>query len=131
MRELKPNEPLVAPLADWIEDHLDHDIALREIAARSAYSVWHMQGIFRATTGMAIGHYIHERKLTEAVHRLRCSDERILDIAVSYGFNSQSQFTTLFKKYFGVTPQACRNDPYLSLRLTPPLRNRFAAEPPR
>lgn len=55
MRELKPNEPLVAALADWIEDHLDRDIALPEIAARSGYSVWHMQGIFRATTGMAIG----------------------------------------------------------------------------
>ncbi|MEN3259294.1 AraC family transcriptional regulator [Sodalis endosymbiont of Spalangia cameroni] len=121
MRELKPNEPLVAALADWIEDHLDRDIALPEIAARSGYSVWHMQGIFRATTGMAIGRYIRERKLTEAVLRLRNSDERILDIAVSYGFNSQSQFTTLFKKYFGVTPQACRNDPALPLRLTPPL----------
>ena len=88
MRELKPNEPLVAALADWIEDHLDRDIALPEIAIRSGYSVWHMQGIFRATTGMAIGRYIRKRKLTEAVHRLRHSDERILDIAVSYGFNS-------------------------------------------
>lgn len=122
MRELKPNEPLAAALAQWIEDHLDRDIALPELAARSGYSVWHMQGVFRATTGIAIGRYIRERKLTEAVHRLRNSDNRIIDIALDYGFNSQSQFTTLFKKYFGITPQACRNDPSLALPLTPPLR---------
>lgn len=121
MRELKPNEPLVAALACWIEDHLDRDIALPELAARSGYSVWHMQGIFRATTGFAIGRYIRERKLTEAVHRLRNSDNRIMDIALDYGFNSQSQFTTLFKKYFGITPQVCRNDCSIILPLTLPL----------
>ncbi|NDL62649.1 helix-turn-helix domain-containing protein [Acerihabitans arboris] len=122
MRELKPNEPLVAALAQWIEDHLDRDIALPELAARSGYSVWHMQGVFRATTGIAVGRYIRERKLTEAVHRLRNSDNKIIDIALDYGFNSQSQFTTLFKKYFGITPQACRNDRSIILPLTPPLR---------
>lgn len=124
MRELKPNEPLAAALADWIEDHLDRDIALPELAERSGYSVWHMQSVFRATTGIAVGRYIRERKLTEAVQRLRKTDHRIIDIALDYGFNSQSQFTTLFKKYFGITPQMCRNDPSLPLRLTSPLRYR-------
>jgi AraC-like DNA-binding protein len=122
MREIKPNEPLVAALAVWIEDHLDRDIALPELADRSGYSVWHMQSVFRATTGIAVGRYIRERKLTEAVYRLRNTDHRIIDIALDYGFNSQSQFTTLFKKYFGITPQMCRNEPLLNLRLTPPLR---------
>ncbi|TKI08321.1 helix-turn-helix domain-containing protein [Martelella alba] len=121
MREIKPNEPLAAALASWIEDHLDRDIALPELAARSGYSVWYMQSVFRATTGIAAGRYIRERKLTEAVYRLRNTDHRILDIALDYGFSSQSQFTTLFKKYFGVTPQMCRNDASLVLRLTPPL----------
>jgi AraC-like DNA-binding protein len=122
MREIKPNEPLVAALAVWIEDHLDRDIALPELADRSGYSVWHMQSVFRATTGIAVGRYIRERKLTEAVYRLRNTDHKIIDIALDYGFNSQSQFTTLFKKYFGITPQMCRNEPLLNLRLTPPLR---------
>jgi AraC-like DNA-binding protein len=122
MREIKPNEPLVAALAVWIEDHLDRDIALPELADRSGYSVWHMQSVFRATTGIAVGRYIRERKLTEAVYRLRNTEHRIIDIALDYGFNSQSQFTTLFKKYFGITPQMCRNEPLLNLRLTPPLR---------
>ncbi|TCW00069.1 helix-turn-helix domain-containing protein [Biostraticola tofi] len=120
MRDIKPNEPLVAALIDWIEDHLNRDIALPAVAARSGYSVWHMQTVFRATTGIAIGRYIRQRKLTEAVHRLRSSDERIIDIAIEYGFNSQSQFTTLFKKYFGITPQQCRNHPGQVLMLTPP-----------
>ncbi|WP_058911212.1 helix-turn-helix domain-containing protein [Entomohabitans teleogrylli] len=121
MTDQTPHEHLVIALAEWIEDHLDSGIALPELAAVSGFSVWYMQTIFRTTTGIAIGRYIRERKLTEAVKRLRTTDQRILDIAVDYGFNSQSQFATLFRKYFGITPQACRQNPHLALPLTPPL----------
>jgi AraC-like DNA-binding protein len=122
MTLLNSHQALVVSLCEWIENHLGSGIALPELAAISGFSVWYMQTVFRATTGMAIGRYIRERKLTEAVYRLRQTDNRVLDIAVEFGFNSQSQFTTLFKKYFGITPQACRQNPHLALRLTPPLR---------
>ncbi|WP_435953054.1 helix-turn-helix domain-containing protein [Dryocola sp. BD626] len=121
MTIINSHQALVTSLCEWIENHLGSGIALPELAAISGFSVWYMQNVFRATTGIAIGRYIRERKLTEAVHRLRETDLRVLDIAVEFGFNSQSQFTTLFKKYFGITPQACRLNPQLPLRLTPPL----------
>lgn len=111
-------QQFVIALCEWIENHLQRDIALAELAQRSGYSVWHMQTLFRANTGMAIGRYIRERKLTKAVHRLRESNDRILDIALDFGFNSQSQFSTLFKKYYGITPQTCRNQPDIPLKLT-------------
>lgn len=121
MTVLNSHQALVVSLCEWIESHLDCGIALPELAAISGFSVWYMQNVFRAVTGIAIGRYIRERKLTEAVHRLRDTEHRILDIAVEFGFNSQSQFTTLFKKYFGITPQTCRQSPHLALRLTGPL----------
>ncbi|MCT4702161.1 AraC family transcriptional regulator [Enterobacteriaceae bacterium H20N1] len=121
MTVLNSHQALVISLCEWIEDHLGCGIALPELALISGFSVWYMQSVFRATTGIAIGRYIRERKLTEAVYRLRETDLRVLDIAVEFGFNSQSQFTTLFKKYYGITPQACRQNPHLKLRLTPPL----------
>ncbi|WP_202300908.1 helix-turn-helix domain-containing protein [Dryocola clanedunensis] len=121
MATLNAHQALVLSLCEWIEKHLDCGIALPELAALSGFSVWYMQSVFRATTGIAIGRYIRERKLTEAVYKLRETELRILDIAVEFGFNSQSQFTTLFKKYYGITPQACRQNPNLVLRLTPPL----------
>lgn len=121
MATLNPHQALVISLCEWIEKHLDCGIALPELAAISGFSVWYMQSVFRATTGIAIGRYIRERKLTEAVYKLRETNLRVLDIAMEFGFSSQSQFTTLFKKYYGITPQACRQDPHLKLRLTPPL----------
>lgn len=121
MTVLTAHQALVVSLCEWIETHLGNGIALPELAAISGFSVWYMQNVFRTMTGVAIGRYIRERKLTEAVHRLRETECRILDIAFEFGFNSQSQFTTLFKKYFGITPQACRQNPRLILRLTPPL----------
>lgn len=121
MTALTSHQALVVALCDWIEDHLGSGIALPELAAISGFSVWYMQNVFRATTGIAVGRYIRERKLTEAVRRLRETDHRVLDIALDVGFSTQSQFTTLFKKYFGITPQMCRQNPDISLPLTPPL----------
>ncbi|BDH45338.1 AraC family transcriptional regulator [Salmonella enterica subsp. enterica serovar Choleraesuis] len=114
------HQALVDALCIWIEQHLEDGIALPELAAISGFSVWHMQTIFRETTGMAVGRYIRERKLTQAVHQLRTTDRRIIDIALGLGFNSQSQFSTLFKKYFAITPLQCRQNPELPLPLTPP-----------
>lgn len=121
MTTLTSHQALVIALCDWIENHLDSGIALPELAAISGFSVWYMQNVFRATTGIAVGRYIRERKLTEAVHRLRTTEQRVLDIALDFGFSSQSQFTTLFKKYFGITPQMCRQDCGIILPLTAPL----------
>lgn len=121
MTTLTSHQALVIALCDWIEEHLGFGIALPELAAISGFSVWYMQNVFRATTGIAVGRYIRERKLTEAVYRLRNTDRRVLDIALDFGFSSQSHFTTLFKKYFGITPQMCRQDHGIILPLTPPL----------
>ena len=78
MTQNERNIALVCALSEWIEQHLGRDIYLDELARYSGYSLWHMQKIFRETTGMSLGRYIRERKLSGAAKRLRHTE------AVSY-----------------------------------------------
>ncbi len=62
---------IIHDLLDWIETHLDQPLLLDNVAAKSGYSKWHLQRMFRSTTGHALGSYIRERRLSQAAQALR------------------------------------------------------------
>lgn len=89
---------------DYIEEHLDQTISLGELADLAGYSKYHFDRLFRYTVGEPLIEYVRKRKLTEASIKLLQTNLRQLDIAMSYGFQSQQSFTMAFKKHFQVTP---------------------------
>ncbi|EJL89967.1 helix-turn-helix domain-containing protein [Pantoea sp. BIGb0393] len=98
----------IRSLLDWIENNLGHDLHLDEVARRSGYSRWHLQRLFRQHTGFSLAEYIRQRRLTESALTLINSDEAILQVAMSYGFDTQQAYTRTFKNYFLVTPGQLR-----------------------
>jgi AraC family transcriptional regulator len=48
--------------------------------------------------------------MERAAELLSTTDDPISQIALDVGFSSQSHFTTVFKKFNGVTPLAYRRD---------------------
>ena len=54
-------------------------------------------GCFYSTKGRAWGRYIRERKLL-AARDLRDTDQRVYDICLKYGFDSQQTFTRVFTR---------------------------------
>ena len=99
---------IIHDLLDWIETHLDQPLLLDNVAAKSGYSKWHLQRMFRSTTGHALGSYIRERRLSQAAQALRSTPRPILDIALQFHFDSQPSFSRAFKKQFGKTPAVYR-----------------------
>lgn len=99
---------IIHDLQEWIENHLDHPLLLDNVAAKSGYSKWHLQRMFRSTTGHALGSYIRERRLARAAMALCSTPRPILDIALQFHFDSQPSFSRAFKKQFGKTPAAYR-----------------------
>ena len=112
---------LVCALSKWIEEHLGRVIHLEELAAYSGYSLWHMQKIFKEVTGTSLGKYIRQRRLAGAIHLLRTSDRSIFDIALDFGFGSQSHFTYMFRKEYGITPFDFRQNQDIELETKQPL----------
>lgn len=93
---------------DFIEEHLDEEVALAAVAQAAGLSQWHFQRIFKSITGETVKTYIRSRRMANTLERLLTTNLRILDIALLGGFDTQESFTRAFRKAFGVTPTAYR-----------------------
>jgi AraC family transcriptional regulator len=93
---------------DYIETNLDFDFSLADVAKASGISQWHFQRIFKALTNETLKTYIRSRRLANSLEKLLTTDTKIIDIALSAGFDSQEAFTRAFKKVFDMTPHEYR-----------------------
>ncbi len=93
---------------DFIEARLSDELSLGSVAAAAGLSSYHFSRMFRALTGETLTSYIRRRRLTEAARRLIHRDDRLIELAQSYGFDSQAAFSRAFKRQFGVPPGAYR-----------------------
>lgn len=93
---------------DYIEDNLDGEITDDKIAQLTASSKGMFQRIFTVITDMTLSEYIRKRKLTQAGFDVQNTEDKIIDIAVKYGYNSADSFSLAFKNFHGVTPSDAR-----------------------
>ncbi|PNQ83762.1 AraC family transcriptional regulator [Paenibacillus polymyxa] len=94
---------------EFIELNLREDLKIAEIASQAYFSAFHFQRVFQAISGFTVQQYIRRRRLSEAAKRLKQSNQKVLDIAIEYQYNSQEAFTRAFEKSFGITPGKYRN----------------------
>lgn len=95
---------------EYIEHNLDKKIELKELADRVFLSKYHFHRIFHAAVGEPVAEYIRKRRLMGAANELLNTNEKIVDIAFKYQFNSQEVFTKAFKKLYGIPPREFRRN---------------------
>jgi len=94
---------------NYIEEHLDGEIDLKE-AARLAYcSEYHFSRMFSFLAGVTLSEYIRRRRLTLAAFELQAGSIRIIDAAVKYGYNSADAFSRAFQGLHGILPSAAKS----------------------
>lgn len=103
------DEELMRKVNKYINDNLSE--ATLSVDGLSEYvglsrSQFHRR--LKEIIGMAPSDYIRNVKLQKASELLRQSDLDIAQIAYSLGFNAQSHFSTLFKRFSGLTPSEYR-----------------------
>lgn len=101
-------EQVIHTLTHWIDKNLDRPLRIDDIAQHAGYSKWHLQRLFLQYKGESLGRYIRIRKLQMAAHDLRNTNEKVFDICLRYGFDSQQTFTRIFTKTFHQPPGAWR-----------------------
>jgi len=89
---------------DYVEAHLDTEIALSDVAKAAGLSQWHFQRVFRALTNETLKTYIRSRRFAKALDQLLGTQLPILDIALAAGYETQESFTRAFKSCFRITP---------------------------
>ena len=73
--------------------------------------------------GIPLSEYIRRRRMTLAAVELQSSDEKVIDIALKYGYASPTAFNRAFQSVQGITPSAASIGPgYIATPQTAPLR---------
>lgn len=98
----------VENVINYIEENLEHQITLEDLAKLIFFSKFHFHRIFQDIVGESVMEYIRKRRISKAALKLMYTDVKIIDIAIEYQFNSQDTFTRAFTRYFNLTPSAFR-----------------------
>lgn len=101
----------VQKMIDWLEEHLTENPTLLTMSKQIGYSPYYCSSRFHEIVGVTLKAYISGRRLCRAALDIRDSDERIIDIALKYGFSSQQALTRAFVFAYGCTPAAYRKKP--------------------
>lgn len=89
---------------DYIENNLFDKIDYNQLAKIMCCSTYNFQRMFSFITNVTVSEYIRRRKLTLAVFELQNKDNKIIDIAFKFGYDSPEAFSRAFKKLHGIVP---------------------------
>lgn len=94
---------------NYIEENITQQIDYEEIAKIACCSSYHFQRMFTYMAGIPLSEYIRKRKMSLAAVDLQSGDERIIDVAEKYGYNSPTAFNRAFQSIHGISPSAVKN----------------------
>ncbi len=92
----------------YAEDHLTDDVSLDDVARAVHLSPFFLQRGFSLMTGYGIGEYLRNRRLYQAALDLRKTEEKVIDVALRYGYETPESFTKAFSRFHHATPSQVR-----------------------
>ena len=115
--EAAPKEParddpgiLVQRARTYIRAHFTEPLSLNEVANTLAVNPAYLSSIFKSERGESYSKFILRLRMERAALLLRTySVGKVNDIAPEVGYSSTKHFYTVFKDYFGMTPNEYRN----------------------
>jgi len=117
----------IAAAIQYVEDHITDELTVDMVADHVNISSFYFQKGFAMLCGFTISEYIRNRRLALAGNDLATGDERIIDIAMKYGYDSPDSFARAFSRFHGVTPTAARRDRVM-LKSFAPLKIKLTLE---
>ncbi|MFZ5351448.1 MAG: AraC family transcriptional regulator [Bacillota bacterium] len=96
---------------DYIENNLSERMEINVLSAHAGLSPFYFQRLFSRLVGRPVMEYIKLRRLAKASEFIINEKNRIIDIAISAGFDNHETFTRAFKDNYDITPEAFRKNP--------------------
>ncbi len=104
----------------YIEEHLEEDIDYEQVAKVACCSTYHFQRMFSYMANVPLAEYIRRRRMTLAAVDLQNGNEKVIDIALKYGYNSPTAFNRAFQSVHGITPSQAK-ERGVSIKAFPPI----------
>jgi AraC family transcriptional regulator len=117
-----------------MEENLDGELSLADIARAAHFSPYHFHRIFTGMTGEPVMAYLRRLRLARAAHRLAYGTKPVTEVALEAGFDAPEAFTRAFRTAYGASPSAWRRQrqdrPPITgiMELFPPLKEKFTMD---
>jgi AraC-like DNA-binding protein len=98
----------VEQMACLIAQHYTEQLTVTEIGQQVGLHPNYAMGLFKKAFGTTLIDYLTHHRVSHAQRLLATTDEKIVEIAFSSGFNSISRFNEAFRRACGCTPRAYR-----------------------
>jgi AraC family transcriptional regulator len=103
-------ERQVLHVLEYINEHLDQDIKLADLAQLLGMSQFHFSHLFKQSVGTSPYQYLLQQRIERAKQLLKQTDQSIMEIAFLCGFNSHSHLSKQFRQLTGITPKTYRTN---------------------
>jgi len=91
-----------------IQDNLDGELTLENMARIAGFSPFHFHRIFLGMTGETIGAHIRRLRLTRAAYRMEFTDMSVTGAGLEAGYEAPEAFSRAFKAQYGESPSRFR-----------------------
>ena len=100
----------VAEICEILDDDLSRAHTISDLAKALSWNETQLMRVFRQAVGTTVHNYLHRARMEKACELLANTEMTITQIAMNVGYEYSSNFTTAFRKYFGVTPKQVRSE---------------------
>lgn len=107
-RKEKTEKRITDQVIDYIREHYTEDINRNTLSERFHFSPEYIGKMFRKDIGTSLNDYINSLRVEKAKHLLENTNTKVIDIALEVGFDTLPYFSSVFKKYTGVSPAEFR-----------------------
>ncbi|WP_010631716.1 helix-turn-helix transcriptional regulator [Sporolactobacillus vineae] len=93
---------------EFIHERILQDFTLQDIAGYVYLNPNYLSHIFKKEVGWSLTEFINRERIEESLYFLAHTNSSVSEIALLFHFCNQSYYTSLFKKYCGMTPSEYR-----------------------
>lgn len=101
-------EEKIKKVKEYIQENYTSDLSREGLAASVEVHPDNLGKLFKTYTSQKLGDYIYELRIRDAAKKLVETDDTIINIAFSVGFESLRTFNRIFPKFMGTTPEKYR-----------------------
>lgn len=106
----KDNNNRLKQLIQYIEENLTEPIEYKKLAQILLVNEYTLHRIFYFVTNISLADYIRKRRISMSAIDLLNTNEKIINIAVKYQYDSETSFARAFKNMMGFTPKDIRKN---------------------
>lgn len=98
-------------MTGYIEEHLTDRIDYHVLANILGVNEYTMKSLFSLLCDMSLSDYIRSRRLSDAGYDLYSGTDKVIDVAIKYGYNNATSFSRAFERFHGMKPGEVRKNP--------------------